>query len=130
MSRPPRRPDAENGSGSTEQCALDKKLADQAEPGGAHRHADCDFALSRGSAGEQKIRHIGAGNEKHERHNRHENLQWRRELVSKLRKTGGGWSQVDAGMLDVFELLLAGLRADVLTNDLLEEKIRVGARLL
>src|SRR5579872_2255799 len=127
MSRPPRRPDAENGSGSTEQCALDKKLSDQAEPGCAHRHADGDFTLARRGAGEQKIRHIGAGNQKHESYNRHQNLQWRRELVSELRKTGGSRSQIDAGMLDVFELLLAGLRAGVLTNDLVEEQIRVGA---
>ena len=48
--------------------ALDKKLPDQLAAAGAERSADRDLPLPRGSAREQKIRDIGAGDEQYRTH--------------------------------------------------------------
>jgi hypothetical protein len=65
----------QNPAREREQQALCKKLPDKPAPSGTHRCANRDLAFSGGRAREQKICHIGAGDQQHEAYYTHKNQQ-------------------------------------------------------
>ena len=57
---------AKNAASDGEQHAFGEQLADDACPAGSECGADRKFAFASGGADQQKIGHVGAGDEKHE----------------------------------------------------------------
>ncbi len=53
---------SDNAGDRSQQYAFRQQLADEAAAAGAEGQADCDFALTTGSASQQQVRDINAGN--------------------------------------------------------------------
>ena len=58
-----------------QQQAFGEQLANQAATSAADRHADRDLALPRRAARKQQVRHVGASDQQHHAHDRHQNDQ-------------------------------------------------------
>jgi hypothetical protein len=123
--------DAEGCSGEGEQRAFGEELEDDAGAGCSEGHANGDFAGAGDAAGEEHVGDVGAGDEQDQANDDHEDLERQRKREAQVREAVGGGGEFNAGVLDAGELLLGGIRADVVAaQDLLEEKVGAGAGLL
>jgi hypothetical protein len=52
-----------------------QQLAQEARAAGSQRQTDGDFALPSGGPGQHEVGHVGAGDQQHQPHHRHEHLQ-------------------------------------------------------
>ena len=70
-----RQQQSDQAAGDGEHQALGQQLADDAPAAGAERGADGDFLLARERAGEEQVGDVGARDEEHEGHRRHEHQE-------------------------------------------------------
>ncbi len=77
--------ESEEAAGEGEEEGFDEALADDACAAGAEGEASGDFALAGGGAGEEEVGEVGAGDEKNENDDSHEDL----ERVAVLAAQGG-----------------------------------------
>ena len=66
------RKQSERRAGQREHNTLGEHLRDERVPTAAERRADGELAVARGSADEQQVRDVGAGDEQHEHHRAHQ----------------------------------------------------------
>ena len=71
-------------AGGGEERTLRQELAHDPPARGSQRQPDRDLLLSRARANDQQAREIGAGDEQHHAHRRHQNLKRQRELPAEL----------------------------------------------
>jgi len=73
-------------------------LKDDAVARSAQGHAHGELAPARHTAGKEHVGDIRAGNQKHQRHNGHEDLERHREGVAQVRNAAASGSELDAGV--------------------------------
>ena len=80
--------EAERGPGGGEHRALGEQLPHEAPSRGADRRAYAQLVTSRGRAGEEQVRDVGAGDKEHERDNAEDDEQRTLVAASQLRRAG------------------------------------------
>lgn len=111
--QPVREQQSERSAEDREQDALGQQLADEARPAGAERQPDRDLLAPLVRSGEQQVRDIGAGDQKHDPDDRHQDHRDLNDLRAALtagiqtrveQRHGAGAAALVVGREGLFEL--------------------------
>ena len=127
--RPLRQQQSDRAADAGEQHALRQQLPKQPPGSGAERNSHSNLLLARSRPGQQKIRHVGAGDQQHQSDDRHQNHE---RLAESLVQIRSAVAAVREGDMLVQEILLFTARnpgSDLRLEILLKRQLGIGFRL-